>query len=254
MFYNRNFAMLTTQKALSSLSPFDKGKVTALVGVTLLFATGCGTSQAGRDRDAANPVLQAHLQRTVLEAHTPTAVPVEARLVLAAANGVQGLSGEEYVQLTKFANDFALLGRGNLVISVPANAGNSQTAAAIAQDAQRALYAGGVDFARIAGGTYQADGRPNAPVMLSFARFEAQKVVCQPWSEVDPRKTASNLSPDRFGCAQNANLAAMVADPGDLLGDRSDPKRDAAQIQVGIDKLRKGEVSTVSGAVAGGGQ
>lgn len=246
--------MTTTQKAQSSLTPFDRGKAIALVGVTLLFATGCGAGQAARERDADNPVLQSHLHRTVLEAHTPTAVPVEARLVLAAANGAQGLSGEEYTQLTNFANDFARLGRGSLVISVPANAGNSQTAALVAQDAQRALYAGGVDFARISGGTYQADGRPNAPVMLSFARYEAQRVTCQPWSEVDPRKTASNLSPDRFGCAQNANLAAMVADPGDLLGDRSDPKRDAERMQVGIDKLRKGTVAAVSGAVAKGGQ
>jgi pilus assembly protein CpaD len=77
---------------------------------------------------------------------------------------------------------------------------------------------------------------------------------CQPWSEFDARKTASNLSPDRFGCAQNANLAAMVSDPGDLLGDRTDTTRDAARIQFGIEKQRKGEVPAVSGTVAGGGQ
>jgi pilus assembly protein CpaD len=255
MFYNRTFTMLKTQKAHSFRTPFDRGKAYAFVGVTLLFTTGCGNGYAGRAaQDAENPVLQAHLNRTVLEAHVPTAVAVEARLVLAASSGAQGLTGEEYSQLTNFANDFVRLGRGSLVISVPANAGNSQTAALVAQDAQRALYAGGVDYAKISGGTYQADGRPNAPVMLSFARYEAQRMACQPWSEVDPRKTASNLSPDRFGCAQNANLAAMVADPGDLLGDRTDPKRDAGQIQVGVDKLRKGEVSTVSGAVAGGGK
>jgi pilus assembly protein CpaD len=246
--------MKTTQKAQAKLTPFEKGKAVALVGVTLMFTTGCGGGYAARsEARAQDPVLQAHLQRTVLEAHTPTAVPVEARLALAATSGVQGLTGEEYSQLTSFANDFVRLGRGSLVISVPANSGNSQSAALVAQDAQRALYAGGVDFARISGGTYQADGRPNAPVMLSFARYEAQRMVCQPWSEIDPRKTATNLSPARFGCAQNANLAAMVTDPGDLLGDRTDAKRDASQIQVGIDKLRKGEVSTVSGAVAGGG-
>ena len=52
---------------------------------------------------------------------------------------------------------------------------------------------------------------------------------------------------------KNANLAAMVADPGDLLADRRDGPRDAGRMQVGVDKQRKGEVSTVSGAVAGGG-
>lgn len=247
--------MIKTQKAhLPSLNS-TKAKIWLLVGSAILFTTGCGGGYAARnDAAAENPVLQSHLQRTVLEAHTPTAVPVEARLVLAAADGAQGLTGVEYSQLTSFANDFVQLGRGTLVISVPANANNSATAALIAQDAQRALYAGGVDYAKISGGTYQAQGRTNAPVMLSFARYEAVKIACQPWSEIDPRKTASNLSPDRFGCAQNANLAAMVSDPGDLLADRRDGPRDAGRIQVGVDKQRKGEVTAVSGSVAGGGQ
>lgn len=246
--------MLTTQKAQLTVIASGRAKALALVSAAMLFAAGCGGGLAGRENNAPpNPVLDAHLNRTVLEAHTPTAVPVEARLVLAANAGAQGLTGEEYSRLTNFASDFVRLGRGSLVISVPANAGNSQSAALVAQDAQRALYAGGVDYARISGGTYQADGRPNAPIMLSFARYEAVKVTCQPWSEIDPRKTASNLSPSRFGCAQNANLAAMVADPGDLLGDRADSKRDADRIQVGVDKMRKGVVPVVSGAVAGGG-
>lgn len=247
-------AMTKTQKAhlLSLSSP--QAKAWCIIGAALLFTTGCGGGYAARgDAAAVDPVLQSHLQRTVLEAHTPTAVPVEARLVLEATLGAQGLTGQEYSQLTSFANDFVQLGRGTLVISIPANAGNSATAAAIAQDAQRALYAGGVDYAKISGGTYQAQGRPNAPIMLSFARYEAVKVTCQPWSEIDPRKTASNLSPNRFGCAQNANLAAMVADPGDLLGDRRDGPRDAGRIQVGVDAQRKGDVKAVSGSVAGGG-
>jgi pilus assembly protein CpaD len=244
--------MIKTQKAIFPATAIHCAK---LVGVgALAFAlTGCGGARSARQEAPVDPVRQAHLTRTVLEAHVPTAVAVEARLVLAAAQGTQGLTAQEYSQLTSFANDFVRLGRGTLVISVPANAGNSASAALVAQDAQRALYAGGVDYAKITGGTYQADGRPDAPVMLSFARFEAQRMVCQPWTEFDGRKTATNLSPDRFGCAQNANLAAMVADPGDLLADRSDAKADAGRMQVGVDKQRKGEVPAVSGTVAAGG-
>jgi pilus assembly protein CpaD len=245
--------MMMTQKAKR---PAKASQLATYVGIGVLamVLSGCGGGRAARQEKPVDPVREAHLNRTVLEAHTPTAVPVEARLALPAVQGTQGLTAQEYAELTRFANDYVRLGRGTLVISVPANAGNSAGAAQIAQDAQRALYAGGVDYAKITGGTYQADGRPNAPVMLSFARFEAQRMVCEPWSTVDTRKTASNLSPDRFGCAQNANLAAMVSDPGDLLGDRTDTVRDAARIQVGVDKQRKGEVPAVSGTVAGGGQ
>jgi pilus assembly protein CpaD len=246
--------MMKTQKAKQD---FTASRLMPIIGagaLSLLLSACGGGYAAQREAPPPNPVLEAHLNRTVLEAHTPKAIPVEARLVLPAAQGVQGLTAQEYAQLTAFANDFVRLGRGTLVISVPANAGNSANAAIVAQDAQRALYAGGVDYAKITGGTYQAGGQPNAPIMLSFARFEAQRIECQSWSEVDARKTASNLSPDRFGCAQNANLAAMVADPGDLLGDRTDPTRDAARIQTGVDKHRKGDIPQVSAAASGGGQ
>jgi pilus assembly protein CpaD len=216
-----------------------------------LVVTSCGGGRAAREEAPANPVLEAHLNRTVLEAHTPTAVPVEARMSLAVSPGAQGLTAQDYAQLTSFADDFVRLGRGPMIISVPANSPNSTSAAQIAQDAQRALFAGGVDYGRIVGGTYQANGQPNAPVMLSFGRYEAQVVRCEPWSAIDTRKTASNLSPDRFGCTQNANLAAMVADPGDLLGDRTDKPRDASRIQVGVEKYRKDVVTAVKAGAGG---
>jgi pilus assembly protein CpaD len=246
--------MMKTQKAKKSHPASRLMQVIGAGALTILLSSCGGGYAAQREAPRANPVLESYLNRTVLEAHTPTAIPVEARLVLPAAQGVQGLTAQEYAQLTTFASDFVRLGRGSLVISVPANAGNSANAAIVAQDAQRALYAGGVDYAKITGGTYQAGGQPNAPVMLSFARFEAQRIACQPWSDFDARKTASNLSPDRFACAQNANLAAMVADPGDLLGDRTDSAREAARVQVGVEKYRKGDIPQVSAAAAGGGQ
>jgi pilus assembly protein CpaD len=235
--------MKAKQKALS---------VSLLASLTLI--AGCGGGFGARQAAEQDPVMQAHLTRTVLEAHKPEVVAVEARLALAAQNGTQGLSAQEYAQIQSFATDYVNLGRGNVVISVPADSGNAQTAALIAQEAQRALYAGGVDFSKISGGAYQTQGQSAAPVMLVFSRYDVKPIECKPWSEYDPRKTASNLPNARFGCAQNANLAAMVADPGDLLGDRRETPRDALSAQVGIEKRARGEVEKVSGAVAGGTQ
>lgn len=243
--------MTKPQNAMHTPNLLGKARV-ALMVATALIVANCGGSRAAREDAPVDAVREAHLNRTVLEAHIPTAIPVEARMALPAANGAQGLTAQEYAQLTAFANDFVLLGRGPLVISVPANAANSASAAQIAQDAQRALFAGGVDYGRIVGGTYQVNGATNAPVMLSFGRYEAQRIRCEPWSQTDARKTASNLSPSRFGCAQNANLAAMVADPGDLLGDRTDKGRDAERVQVGVDKYRKDQVTSEKGSVGGG--
>jgi pilus assembly protein CpaD len=255
MLYNRKEAMTKTQKAHFSLLSITRVSLWAGAGLAFLVSAGCGGGySARREAPPQDAVLNASLKRTVLEAHTPTAIAVEARLVLGAAQGAKGITGEDYSQLLAFATDFVRLGRGNMVMSIPANSSNGAAAMVLAQDARRALYAGGVDDAQIASGSYDAQGRPEAPILLSFERYEAQKIACKPWAEMDARKTASNLSPDRFGCAQNANLAAMVSDPGDLLGDRRDGPSEAARLQVGVEKLRKGEIPVVSGSVAGGGQ
>ena len=231
----------------------SKAALTAVALTALMMLGACGGARAAKEEPPVDMVEQAHLKRTVLDAFVPEAIPVEARIAVSAASGTIGITVQEAAELKSFAQDYVRLGRGNVVVSVPANAGNSQTAGQVAQEVQRALFAGGIDFSKISSGPYQAQGQANAPILISFGRYEAKPVVCAPWTSFDPRRTGKNIPPDRFGCAQNANLAAMVADPGDLLGDRKDGPRDAARIQNGIDMHRKGGVPTVSGSVAGGG-
>jgi pilus assembly protein CpaD len=246
--------MNVSQKALTAKASLNYNALRLVIAFSAIAAaSACATSPRSRQEKEPNFIEQASVNRTLLDAYIPQAVAVEARMILAAPSGAQGLNAQEYAQLTAFAADYVQLGRGNVVISVPANAGNSPTAALIAQEAQRVLYAGGVDFAKMSGGAYQAQGQPNAPVTITFGRYEAQQFKCKPWSEIDPRKTADNQPVERFGCTQNANLAAMVADPADLLGDRKDGAHDAARGQVGIDMYRKDAVPVVSGSVAGGG-
>lgn len=233
--------------------PQAKTAIKAAVFAALMSLGACGGGQAVREQTEAERVEEANLKRTMLDAHVPTAIPVEARLSLSAPGNATGVAAQEVADLRTFGQDFVRLGRGNVVISVPNNASNSQSAAFVAQDVQRILFLAGVDYTRMVSGPYQASGSGDAPVLVSYGRYEAKASTCTPWSQVDPRKTASNLPPDRFGCAQNANLAAMIADPGDFLGDRRDTVRDAARLQNGIEQHRKGAVPTVSGAVATGG-
>jgi len=237
----------------ASFAQPSKAALTAVALTALMILGGCGGASAAKEEPPVDRVEQAHLTRTMLDAFVPEAIPVEARIAISAPSGAIGITVQEAAELKSFAQEYVRLGRGNVVVSVPTNASNSQSAAQVAQDVQRALFLGGVDFSKISAGPYQAQGQANAPILISFGRYEAKPIVCAPWTSFDPRKTAENIPPDRFGCAQNANLAAMVADPGDFLGDRKDGTRDAARIQNGTDKHRKGGVPAVSGAVAVGG-
>lgn len=223
-------------------------KAIPLTMISLALAAGsCASSSPS---PAQQRVERAETTTTVLDAHRPTVTQVEARLMVGTP-GAPGLTPAEIEQVRAFANDYLRLGRGNVVLSVPNGSANQGAAFQVAQDVQRLMFAIGVDFSRMSGGAYQATGQGHAPVVLSFARYEARAAECTPWSEMDPRKTASNLASERFGCAQNANLAAMVVDPGDLAGDRREEPRDAQRMQVGIEAHRQGSLEKSSGSVGG---
>ena len=49
--------------------------------------------------------------------------------------------------------------------------------------------------------------------------YTASTETCGDWSE-NEAFTADNLTPKNFGCSVQHNIAAMVADPRDLLGPR----------------------------------
>ena len=200
---------------------------------------------------AERRVEQATMSTTVLDAHQPTVTQVEARIALG-TTGAPGLTPAEIGQLQTFAHDFVRTGRGNIVFSVPVGSGNAAASQQITAEAQRVLFAEGVDYARMSGGAYQAAGQPVAPVVVAFIRYEARAADCPGWGELDPRRTASNMNSPRFGCAQAGNLAAMVVDPGDLTGDRRDAPGEAARGQRGVDQMREGTLPEASGTVAGG--
>jgi pilus assembly protein CpaD len=226
--------------------------------VTGLVLAGCastgsrhghGAPQSSADAAAAR-VERAMTTTTVLDAHRPTVTQVEARLALG-TTGAGGLTPAEAEQLRSFGRDFVRLGRGNIVFSVPSGSANAGAAQQIVAEAQRVLFAEGVDYARMGGGAYQATGQQVAPVMVAFLRFEARAADCPPWTEIDPRKTASNLNQPRFGCAQAANLAAMIVDPGDLTGDRRDVPGDNTTQLRGIQQMRENALPSASGSVGG---
>ena len=85
-----------------------------------------------------------------------------------------------------------------------------------------------------------AAGDPHAPVRVSYLRYVAEGPVCGAW----PTNLAfepNNLPYPNFGCTNQHNLAAMVANPADLLGPRTESDRPSERRDVMWDKYVKGE-------------
>jgi pilus assembly protein CpaD len=75
---------------------------------------------------------------------------------------------------------------------------------------------------------------------VSYLRFVAQPPPCGNWSTNLAEEPMNVPYPD-FGCANQHNLGAMVANPADLLGPRSETARDSERRDQVFTKYVKGE-------------
>lgn len=144
--------------------------------------------------------------------------------------------GLPYYQVNKvkyFLEDYAARGKrhGPLVISVPKGSPfSAQFENGVRQTLDLADYYGVRDVSRT---DYDSNGSPEAPMVLAFTAYRAIPPNCPSLATVNLAGTRTNDVRPGFGCAMQANLAAMIADPADLLGTRrTDP----------IDTLRRTEV------------
>lgn len=164
------------------------------------------------------------------------------RMEIAVANGDNMLSPQSRAELRSFASDYLRAGYGALVISSPSNADNSDAAALLTHEARLALAEAGVSYAAIAANTHDASGGRGA-IVLNFERYVAQAPECESLSTQSLGGWGnSNNQPWRsFGCSSQANLAAMIEDPRDLLRPRTEDPRDGARRGAVMEAYRQGD-------------
>lgn len=156
-----------------------------------------------------------------------------------------GLNAEARADIAAFARAYRDQGHGPMVMSAPSGGANADAAARIANETRMALVEAGVPFAAIAGSTYDASDTDTSPVVISFSRYEAVAPECRPLWEQD--LMANRHRPyESFGCATNANLAAMIEDPHDLIAMRDETPRDAARRANVLENYRNGATTHAS--------
>jgi pilus assembly protein CpaD len=156
------------------------------------------------------------------------------------------LSAGARAQLRAFASGYLRYGHGALVLSTPSGAANADAASVVANETRNALVEAGVSYAAVAGASYDASGAGDAPIVVSFARFEAHAPECQPLWEQDLAHQSNNQPWASFGCATQANLAALVEDPADLLRPRAEDARDSGRRDTVMDAYRDGDTTHAS--------
>lgn len=207
-----------------SRSPFGK-VVFALVAVGLTAACTSGGS--------AIPALpQDRYPITVRQTRSLIEIPVPPHKF--------ALSYEEIDALTVLAAEYRDAGHGPIIIALPVGGGNDEAAVINGAEVRDVLYAQGLPYRMIQGTAYAAQGRVDAPLVIMVDRYVAEAPAChEAWDNFADTWRGRNTR--NFGCATQANLAAVVTDPGDLLGLRPQDPADAQRRVDVIDGYRSGE-------------
>jgi pilus assembly protein CpaD len=110
-----------------------------------------------------------------------------------------------------------------------------------ASDARAIMLAEGVEAQYITEGPYDASGARAAPLVISYRTYEAVVPNCPDVSAWDFAWTGTNSTLPSFGCAVATNLAAMIADPSDLVGQQAMDPIDVQRRSVVLTKYRNGD-------------
>ena len=108
---------------------------------------------------------------------------------------------------------------------------------------EAALEELGVSPDRIRLGGYDAGQRIGAPIAVGFKSYKAQGPQCgHDWN--DFTNSRDNDVNHNFGCATTANIAAMIANPADLLNPQQTDPADASRRETVLGKYRQGATSS----------
>ena len=151
--------------------------------------------------------------------------------------GADGVSADDATKFDSFLADYRVHGNGSLGISVP---NGPASRAAITFFGEHAA-ATGISRDRILVSTHDA-ANGDTRVDVSYIAYTAHTQACGDWSQ-NESFTLDNTTPKRFGCSVQQNIAAMVADPRDLLGPGAMGPLDTARRSIVMDHYEKGEVT-----------
>ncbi len=153
------------------------------------------------------------------------------------------LSSLDKARLRAFADSYMTAGYGPLTVMGPS--GTSRDAQGQDRSAQvrEYLHEQGIDWSQLNGAAYRAGDDRGDQLVLSFTHYVATPSACGIWEGMQARDYGNLRSPN-FGCATQNNLAAMIADPHDLVEPAASTAADTPSRIRAIRAYREGEVTS----------
>lgn len=222
---------------ISYNSPRSTGKRRGTSGILAtglagLLLAGCGAFQG-------NHVIVGSIPDDYRTRHPIIISEQEQAVDIPVASSDRGLTQSMRETVRGAADKYKSTATGTIQIMAPVNSANSGAASVVSREIIEILKAEGISADRLLTTTYAATSPQDAaPIRISFLSTTASTGECGRWSEDMLKNADENRNYKNFGCSTQSNLAAQIANPGDLLGPRGMTSIDAERRGVVIESFR----------------
>jgi pilus assembly protein CpaD len=215
------------------------------IGTRLLLITAVASFVAGCNTFRDAPPTD-FLVETDYRARHPIALKEGKKtLALFVGAGRGGLSATQRAEVLAFAQNWKRDATGGVTIDRPVGGPNERSARDTLKEVLSIITLAGVPEHGIGIRPYESNGDRIAPLRLRYSQLAAEAGPCGLWpDDLGPTydtKHYENQHYYNFGCSQQRNLAAMVANPADLVQPRAETPIYTAKRTFGMEKWRKGE-------------
>jgi pilus assembly protein CpaD len=167
-------------------------------------------------------------------------------IVIFVGKGRGGLTAEQRADVMGLAENWTHEGTGTINADVPVDTPNARAAADSLREIQSLLAAAGVPQRGLVVRQYHPDDPRHMPVIrLSYPKMTAVAGPCGVWPEdIGPSIKNQNYFENKqyynFGCSYQRNMAAMIANPSDLVQPRPETPPYTVRRTEAFEKYRKG--------------
>jgi pilus assembly protein CpaD len=218
-----------------------KGRATRPRPMTLAAMMLIGAGLAGCRHDITGPQVAAWSMVDASQRHPIIVSQQPQTMEIHVSSSSRGLGPRQRAQVLEFTDRARVSDAGNsrVIIQAPGGGANEIAAMNAVGEIRQILSDNGFSDSSIAVEAYHSEGG-NAPLRISYLRYVAEAPTCGYWP-TNLAEQRDNGNYPNFGCANQHNLAVMVANPADLLGPRTETDRSSERRDATWQKYVKGE-------------
>ena len=206
-----------------------------------VFVAVSGLALAACASDGASHIPESYLHGSSLDRYDLTAQATTEMIEINLQPGDSQLRRDEINKLKAFLATYTTNGDGPLMLSIPTGQINEQLVISAAAEIRDISWQAGVEYEQIDGSAYISGDDLDAPILVAFRRYLVVQPDCPTWATVDMTDGVSNNDAPTLGCSVRTNMAAMIAHPADLLGERALDGSDSTRRQFQFERWRGGE-------------